>query len=174
MPAESIEGQMFQAVADRIGKATDGEITVEVYPSEQLGADDTILVQLQFGTVQIYPEGSTFLQKWVPDIKYTSAPFLFDDREHWVRFMHSDLVKDWMDQIENEAGIAIMGDQTKFVRGPYRVLVSEPVVEDIDDIQGLKLRMTADELLAPAWRHLGAEVRTLAWTEVYEGIDPAQ
>lgn len=170
MPAESIEGQMFQAVADRIGETTGGEVSVEVYPSEQLGSDDAILEQLQLGTVQIYPEGSTFLQKWVPDIKYTSAPFLFDDREHWVRFMNSDLVKGWMNQIEEEAGIAIMGDQTKMVRGPYRVLVSEPMVEGLEDVQGLKLRMTADDLLAPAWRHLGAEVRTLAWTEVYEGI----
>ena len=98
MPAESIEGQMFQAVADRIGETTGGEVSVEVYPSEQLGSDDAILEQLQLGTVQIYPEGSTFLQKWVPDIKYTSAPFLFDDREHWVRFMNSDLVKGWMNQ----------------------------------------------------------------------------
>jgi TRAP-type transport system periplasmic protein len=30
--------------------------------------------------------------------------------------------------------------------------------------------MHPDELAAAAWRHLGAEVRTLAWTEVYESI----
>lgn len=170
MPSESIEGQMFQAVADRIGETTDGEVTVQVYPSEQLGADDAILEQLQLGTVQIYPEGSPYLQKWIPEIRYTESPFLFEDRAHWVRFMNSDLVNGWMDQIEDDAGIVIMGDQTKFVRGPYRVLLSESVVKDLDDVQGLKLRMSPNELLTSAWRHLGAEVRTLAWTEVYEGI----
>ncbi len=170
MPAESIEGQMFQAVADRIGEKTGGEITVEVYPSEQLGTDDAILEQLQLGTVHIYPEGSAYLQKWVPALTYTSAPFLFDDREHWTRFMSSDLVDEWLAQIEEEAGIVVIGDSTAMVRGPYRVMVVNEPVEGLDDIQGLKLRLHPDELASAAWRHLGAEVRTLAWTEVYESI----
>ncbi|MEM9431220.1 MAG: TRAP transporter substrate-binding protein DctP, partial [Pseudomonadota bacterium] len=122
--AESIEGQMFQAFADKIEETTDGEITVEVYPSEQLGKDDAILEQLQLGTVHLYPEGGSYLRKWVPDITYMSAPFLFEDRDHWSRFMESDLVAGWLEQIEAEAGITVIGDQTKMVRGPYRVMVT--------------------------------------------------
>ena len=170
MPAESIEGQIFQAVADRIGAKTNGKITVEVYPSEQLGKDDAILEQLQLGTVTIYPEGSAYLQKWVPELQFTSAPFIFDSREHWSRFMASDLVEGWMDKIEAEAGIVVIGDSTKMVRGPYRVMVTKRPVASLADLQGLKLRMHPDELAAAAWRNLGAEVRTLAWTEVYESI----
>lgn len=168
--AESIEGKMFQAFADRIGEKTDGEITVEVYPSEQLGKDDAILEQLQLGTVHLYPEGGAYMRKWVPDITFMSAPFLFEDREHWARFMASDLVTGWIEQIEAEAGITVIGDQTKMVRGPYRVMVSAKPVDGLDDIEGLKLRMHPNELAAAAWRHLGAEVRTLAWTDVYESI----
>ncbi len=168
--AESIEGQMFQAFADKIGEKTGGEITVEVYPSEQLGKDDAILEQLQFGTVHLYPEGGSYLRKWVPDITFMSAPFLFEDRDHWARFMASDLVAGWLDQIEDEAGITVIGDQTKMVRGPYRVMVTAKPVEGLDDFSGLKLRMHPNELAANAWRHLGAEVRTLAWTDVYESI----
>ncbi|WP_029030803.1 TRAP transporter substrate-binding protein [Salinarimonas rosea] len=170
MPADSIEGRIFQAVADRIGEKTDGEITVEVYPNEQLGKDDAILEQLQLGTVHIYPEGSSYLQKWVPEMKFVSAPFLFDDREHWSRFMATDLVEGWHQAIEDEAGITVIGDSTKMVRGPYRVMVSTKPIESLDDVAGLKLRLHPDELAAAAWRHLGAEVRTLAWTEVYESL----
>lgn len=170
MPAESIEGQIFQAVADRIGEKTGGAITVEVYPSEQLGKDDAILEQLQLGTVHIYPEGSAYLQKWVPEVQFTNAPFLFEDRDHWGRFMATDLVKGWMDKIEAEAGITVIGDSTKMVRGPYRVMVATKPIATLDDMAGLKLRLHPDELAAAAWRHLGTEVRTLAWTEVYESI----
>ncbi|MBV6658267.1 MAG: TRAP transporter substrate-binding protein [Devosiaceae bacterium] len=168
--AESIEGRMFQAFADRIAERTGGEITVEVYPSEQLGKDDAILEQLQLGTVHLYPEGGAYLRKWVPDITFMSAPFLFDDREHWARFMASDLVDGWISQIEDEAGITVIGDQTLMVRGPYRVMVTAQPVGGLEDIEGLKLRMHPNELAAAAWRHLGAEVRTLAWTDVYESI----
>jgi TRAP-type transport system periplasmic protein len=170
MPVESIEGQIFQAVADRIAEKTGGAITVEVYPSEQLGKDDAILEQLQLGTVHIYPEGSSYLQKWVPEMQFTSAPFLFEDRDHWSRFLETELVQGWMEKIEAEAGITVIGDSTKMVRGPYRVMVVNKPVATIDDLAGLKLRLHPDELAAAAWRHLGTEVRTLAWTEVYESI----
>ncbi|UUP16514.1 TRAP transporter substrate-binding protein [Nitratireductor thuwali] len=170
MPADSVEGVIFQAVADRIAEKTNGKVTVQVFPNEQLGKDDAILEQLQMGTVHIYPEGSSYLQKWVPEMQFVSAPFLFDDREHWSRFMASDLVEGWHEQIETEAGITVIGDSTAMVRGPYRVMVSKKPVESLDDINGLRLRLHPDELAAAAWRHLGAEVRTLGWTEVYESL----
>lgn len=168
MPAESVEGQLFQLFADLIEERTD--ITVQVFPSEQLGTDDAVLEQLQLGTVHLYPEGISYLQKWVPEIRFVSAPFLFEDRDHWSRFMESDLVAGWLEQIEEEAGITMIGDPTAFVRGPFRVMLSSREWDSLDDMQGLRLRMHPDELAAESWRHLGAEVRTLAWTETYESI----
>jgi TRAP-type transport system periplasmic protein len=170
MPADSIEGEIFQAVADRIAEKTGGKITVQVYPAEQLGKDDAILEQLQLGTVHIYPEGSSYLQKWVPEVAFTGAPFLFESREHWAAFQNTDLVKGWMDKVEAEAGVTVIGDPTKMVRGPYRVMVTKKPVATLEDLAGLKLRMHPDELAAAAWRHIGTEVRTLAWTETYESI----
>lgn len=170
MPPDSIEGQLFQKFADLVEEKTGGEITVEVYPSEQLGADDAVLEQIQLGTVHVYPEGISYLQKWVPDIRFISSPFLFDDRDHWTRFMETDLVAGWLEQIEDEAGITVIGDPTQFVRGPFRVMLSSREWEDLADMEGLRLRMHPDELAAESWRHLGAEVRTLAWTETYESI----
>lgn len=170
MPAESIEGRLFQSFADRIEANTDGAISVQVFPNEQLGNDDVILEQLQIGTIHIYPEGSSYLQKWVPDVRLVSAPFLFDDRAHWQRFMASDLVQGWFEEIERDAGVAVIGDPTAFVRGPYRVMVTRDPWASLDEMQGVKLRLHPDDLAAQAWRHLGAEVRTLAWTEVYESI----
>lgn len=170
MPSDSVEGQLFQMFADEVAERTGGAMTVEVYPSEQLGSDDSVLEQIQLGTIHIYPEGISYLQKWVPDMQFTSAPFLFDDREHWARFMRSDLVAGWLQQVEDEAGIIVLGDSTAFVRGPYRVMVTSRPFETLDEMNGLRLRMHPDELAAESWRHLGAEVRTLAWTETYESI----
>lgn len=170
MPADSIEGELFQMFADKIEEKTEGAITVQVFPNEQLGKDDVVLEQLQIGAVHIYPEGSSYLQKWVPDVKLVSAPFLFDDREHWQRFMETDLVRGWFEKIEEEGGVALIGDPTSFVRGPYRVMVTSDPWRTLEEMQGVELRLHPDELAARAWRHLGAEVRTLAWTEVYEAI----
>lgn len=170
-PPDSPEGKAFQLFADKVAEYSGGALEVKVFPSEQLGKTEAILEQLQAGTVHVYPEGSTYFQKWVPAAQFMSAPFLYDSREHWARFMQSDLVQGWLQEVEDKAGIALIGDPAAFVRGPYRVMVTSRPVEGLDDIQGLKLRLHPDELANEAWRYLGAETRVLGWTEVYESID---
>ncbi|MCG8544952.1 MAG: TRAP transporter substrate-binding protein, partial [Alphaproteobacteria bacterium] len=119
----------------------------------------------------MYGEGSAFMRKWVPDINWVGAAFLFDDREHWVRFMNSDLAKSWYGQAADKAGIMVLGDPTVVLRGPYRVMVTKRDVKNFNDIKGLKLRMHASKTAVATWTHLGADVKSLAWTDVYQSID---
>ena len=74
-PADGPEGKVFQYFADQTAKHSGGKITVTVYPNEQLGKEAAVLEQLKLGTLHIYAEGSVFLQKWVPDIRWSNAPF---------------------------------------------------------------------------------------------------
>lgn len=170
-PADSPEGKVFQRFADLAGQYSGGKLKVQVYPSEQLGKDDAVLEQLQLGTIHLYVEGVTYLQKWVPDTKWISAPFLFEDREHWARFTKGPLVQGWLAEAKTKAGIVVMGDMSSVVRGPYRVLVTKKPVANLAEMRGLKLRLHPDKLTADVWGFLGTETRVLAWTEVYQSIN---
>lgn len=169
-PADGPEGKVFQHFADQVAKHSGGKLTVTVFPNEQLGKEAAVLEQLKLGTLHIYAEGSVFLQKWVPDIRWSNAPFLFDDREHWIRFVNSPMVKGWFDKAKAEAGIGILGDLTSVLRGPYRVMLSSKPIKNIDDVKGLKMRMANDKTGVEVWQHLGTEVRVLGWAESYEAI----
>lgn len=169
-PADGPEGKVFQFFADQVAKHSGGKITVTVYPNEQLGKEAAVLEQLKIGTLHIYAEGSVFLQKWVPDIRWSNAPFLFEDRDHWVRFVNSPMVKEWFEKAKKEAGIGILGDLTSVLRGPYRVMLSSKAIKTVDDVQGIKMRMANDKTGVEVWQHLGSEVRVLGWAESYEAI----
>ncbi len=170
MPPNSPAGQSFQRFADKVQEYSGGKLTVNVFPSEQLGKTRAALEQLSAGIIQVYPEGSDLLNSWVPEIEYVYAPFLFDSREHWLRFMRSDLVKGWLARVEEQAGIVVLGDITAFMRGPYRVMSVTKPVRSLADMRSLKIRMFPNDLVVDAYTHLGAEVRILGWTEVYESI----
>ncbi|PRX08566.1 UNVERIFIED_ORG: TRAP-type C4-dicarboxylate transport system substrate-binding protein [Martelella mediterranea] len=167
---ESPEGQGIQRFADLVEEYSDGDLTIQLFPFEQLGKTDAVMEQLSSNVIQIQSAGLVRLIKWNPDIAYMNAPFLFEDREHWVRFMHSDLVNGWFDGIAEEANVAVLGDPTIFLRGPYRVIVSTKPVHTIDDLAGLRLRMHPDDLAVEAWQYLGTDVRVMAWSEVYQGL----
>ncbi|MEM0908448.1 MAG: TRAP transporter substrate-binding protein [Pseudomonadota bacterium] len=170
-PTDSPEGKVFEYFAEKVAEYSNGELEIKVYPNEQLGKTDAVMEQIQQGTVQLYAEGSTYMRKWVPEISWVSAAFLFDDRDHWVRFVNSDLVKGWYDTAAAEAKVGILGEPTAMLRGPYRVMVANKDVKSYDDIQGIKLRMHPDKLAHALWTHLGADVKTLAWTDVYQAIN---
>ncbi|GAB5378447.1 MAG: TRAP transporter substrate-binding protein [Acuticoccus sp.] len=150
---------------------SDGDLTIRLYPNEQLGKTDAVMEQLQQGTVQLYAEGSTYMDKWVPSIGWVSAAFIFDDREHWARFVDSDLVKGWYAEAAEKGKVGVLGEPTAILRGPYRVMVANKDIQSFDDISGLKLRMHPDKLAHAIWTNLGADVKTLSWTDVYQSID---
>ena len=171
MPVDSPEGKVFQAIADKTAEYSGGALEIQVFPNEQLGKEDAVLEQLQSNVVQIYAEGFGFLKKWVPETSWFNAAFMFDDREHWSRFVNGEMGQAWFRKVEDAAGVTVLGDPTKILRGPYRVMVSGPAVKSIDDVSGLKLRMHPNQLAIATWSHLGADVITLPWTDVYQSID---
>lgn len=169
-PADSLEGRGHQKFAELVKKYSNGRMEVKIFPSEQLGKKAAVIDQLQAGTIHIYNSTAAYLSKWEPAMKFISAPFVFDDRAHWLRFMKTDLVKGWVKNVENKGGITLIGDYVDFPRGSWRVIVAKKPVKSLADIKGLKLRMHPDKLAGAAWGHLGAEIRVLGWSSVYESL----
>ena len=170
MPVDSPEGQVFEKFADLTEEYTNGELKIDVYPNEQLGKEDAVLEQLQANIVQVYAEGFGYLKKWEPALAWVAAAFAFDDFDHWQRFMTSDTVSGSFDTAAEQSGVRPLGDPTQVLRGPFRVMVSNVPVETAADIEGIKIRMHENKVAIETWDHLGAEVITLPWTEVYQGI----
>ncbi|MEJ2164569.1 MAG: TRAP transporter substrate-binding protein [Desulfobacterales bacterium] len=170
MPPESPEGKAFQKFADLVKEKSNGKMVIDVFPAEQLGKTEATMEQLQAGLINIYPEGDSYLQKYRPEMKYTGLPFLFESREHWVKFMDSDLVRGWLDSVAKNDNIMVLGEITDFVRGPYRVMVSKKPVKSLADVNGLKLRLHPDDVAIAAWKRLGANTIVLPWTEIYESL----
>ncbi|MGB3555381.1 MAG: TRAP transporter substrate-binding protein [Jannaschia sp.] len=169
-PVDSPEGQVFERFADLTEEYTQGELTITVFPNEQLGKEDAVLEQLQANIVQIYAEGFGYMKKWEPALAWLSAPFAFDDYDHWQRFMNSDTVTGWFDSAAEQSNVRPLGDPTRILRGPFRVIVSNVPIETAADIEGVKLRMHENKVAIETWDYIGAEVITLPWTEVYQGI----
>lgn len=169
-PVDSPEGQVFERFADLTEQYTNGELKIDVYPNEQLGKEDAVLEQLQANIVQIYAEGFGYMKKWEPALAWVSAAFAFDDYDHWQRFMTSETVDSWFDSAAEQSGVRPLGDPTRILRGPFRVMVSNKPIDTAADVQNVKLRMHENKVAIETWDHLGAEVITLPWTEVYQGI----
>jgi len=168
---DSPEGKAYQHFSDLVKQYSHDDLQIQIFPYSQLGSDSAMLEQMSAGLIQVFPDALSDAQKWVPDMRYISAPFLFGSREQWLGFMHSPLVAGWLAQVKQRAGVDVIGDPTTFMRGPYRVLVSTRPVTGLQDIKNLKLRLAKDPLSVDAWMNLGASVQVMDWSEVYDSLD---
>lgn len=171
MTPDSFEGQAYQKFADLVSEYTDGEIDVRIYPNEQIGSMDSVIEQLSQGVIQLAPSAISFMSRWEEGITFATAPFLFDDYEHWANFVNGELFQSWLDTVAEKANITILGNIPDMPRGTFRTLLSREPIETADDIDGLKIRQYQNDLIIDAWTHLGAEVRVLPWGEVYDGVN---
>jgi TRAP-type transport system periplasmic protein len=169
-PMDSPEGLIFQRFAELTNKYTDGRLTIKLFPSEQLGKAQAVLEQLSAGAVDIFVDEVAYLKKWSPEIVWTSAPYLFDNRDHLMRFWKSGYMHQLVAKCEKEANISVIGEVGPVLKGPYRVLVTKKMVENLDDIQGIKLRIWDNQLVVNVWTALGAKVRVLGWSDVYQSL----
>lgn len=171
MTNDSFEGKAYARFAELADKYTQGRVSVRVYPNEQLGNMEAVIEQLSKGLIQVVPSASNFLSRWAPGIKFAGSPFLFKDYAQFDRFINSELFKGWLKEVEDKAGIMILGNPAEFPRGSYRVILSKKPINTPADFKGLKIRQYQDKLVVDAWTYLGAEVRVLPWGEVYDGIN---
>ncbi len=170
MPADSPEGKVYQKFADEVARLTNNDFTIRIFPSEQLGKSAAVLEQLQRGTIHIYAEGSVWAKKWNKNIDFVNTRFLFKNREAWAKFAKSPMVQQWFADAEAKSGVKVLGDLTAILRGPYRVIVSKKPIYGIGDFRGLKMRQTGSKVAIETYTTLGAEVRTLGWTDVYQSM----
>lgn len=170
MPTDSPEGKVFQKFADEVARLTNNDLTIRIFPSEQLGKSAAVLEQLQRGTVHMYAEGSSWAKKWNKNVDFINTRYLFKNREAWAKFATSDMVQGWFKEAEAKSGVKVLGDLTAVLRGPYRVIVSKNPINDINDFKGLKIRQTGSKIAIRTYTTLGSEVRKLGWTDVYQSM----
>lgn len=170
VPVDSVEGRVHSRFAELASEYTDGRVEILVFPNNQVGNLDASLEQLSLGVVHIFAEGLVNAKKWNEDLDWLAAPFLFEDRDHWVRFIESPLVQGWLQTVADDGGVIALGNGTEIDRGPFRVIVSTRPVATVDDLNGLGMRLFSNQTQIEAWSHLGASTKVIPWTEVYQAM----
>ncbi len=166
MSEESIEGQGHRRFAELVAQRSNGSMEIIIYPSEQLGNASTEVNNVLNGAQDIYAEGLAFYASYVPAVKIENIPYLFTDEEQFKNIMAGDFGKMVENQLE-EKGFKLINTDRSFARGPYRVMCSTRPVKSLQDLQGLRMRMSGNPISMNAYAALGANPIQIAWTETY-------
>ncbi len=169
-PPSHVWSQAAAAMAAELPGLSDGRLSLTVFPGGQLGNEAQMLQQLQTGALDMAFLTIAEISNRVPDFGAFYAPFLADDMAHAARIIRSDVALGMLDVLPEEVGVIGLG----YASAGMRHLVSRPMVDDVGDLSGLKIRITPFEPIRDFYNALGVAPTPMALPAVYDALANGQ
>jgi TRAP-type C4-dicarboxylate transport system substrate-binding protein len=110
---------------------------------------------------------STLTGYGVPKSALLCLPFTFADRDHFWNFAASDLAQEFLDE-PYEDGIGLHG--LFLGEEGFRHIFTNKPVSSLDELQGLKIRVSTDPTMVAMINALGANATVVAYGELYQSL----
>lgn len=148
---------------------TNGAVTVELYPSGQLGGDADLInsIALDSGTVDIIITDASNFATYEPKMGISALPFQFADFEEAWAFMDSDI------EAEAEAGLIPQNMRVlaHYCNGFRCVTNSKGPVNSPADMKGMLIRTPENPVIMATMTAMGANPQPLAFNELYQALN---
>ena len=157
--------EAFSYFKDILHERTDGRITIEVYPSEQLAKETESIRLIQAGVIDMTVTAS-LLSNWIEIAAFCEMPFLLRDEADKDFLINGPLGAQIENEILEKTGLRVLG---LFERG-QRQLTSNRPIRHPDDLEGMILRVPNVPSFVTAWSAMGAKPTPMAFSEVFTSL----
>jgi tripartite ATP-independent transporter DctP family solute receptor len=158
--------QGFLDWAEAVEERTDGNLTIEVYPSAQLGVEEDIIEQIQGGANIGQNTDAARLGQYVEEIAVMNGPYFVDDLEEVEALQDSETLQGYLDELESQ-GLKVLS--FNWVQ-THRHFFTNKEIDTPEDLSGLRIRTPGAPIWQESIRALGAEPVAMDFGEVYPGI----
>ncbi|MBW5800484.1 TRAP transporter substrate-binding protein [Halomonas elongata] len=162
---EHIWHQAAVKFKEEVEANSDGQIEVQLFPNEQLGAEMDVINSIQLGTADMTITGES-LQNWAPKAAMMAVPYAFRDSAHLKKAVEGEIGDQIEAQITERANLVPLA---WFERGPRQLTSNRPITSP-DELDGLRLRVPNVPLFVDTWEALGARPTPMAFSEVFTSL----
>jgi len=169
-PLDTIVGQMDTAFKDKVEELSGGQIQIDLQASGVLGAEQDVLDSMLGGggTIQMSRISAFALTNYGGQkSSLLSVPFTFVSRDHFWKFAESDLAEEiLMEPHENGTGVRglFYGEEG------FRHFFTVKEVADMEDLSGMKIRVSNDPIMNGLVEGLGASPTVVSFGELYSAL----
>lgn len=166
-PSTGTQADGANRLAELIAEKSDGRMTMEFYPSSQLGDKVATMEGLINGSIEMTECAATDLSSFNSMWSVFSLPYLWDSGKQAVSTVMDPRVQEVLEADMEANGFKIIAWMDM---GSRSVLNDKHAVSTPADMEGLKIRCMADAVLAEAMSAMGCMATPLAQGEVYTAL----
>ena len=149
----------------RLEAATNGRISIQMFPSMQLGGEKEMIEQAQVGALQIARISLGPMGPLVPELNAFNLPFVFRDPAHMTKVVTGPIGDEMLKKLSDHPTANLIG--LCWMNGGTRnVYNSKKPIKTIDDLKGLKIRMMGNPIFVDTMNAHGRQRRR-------DGLRPA-
>ena len=164
-------GEMAKSFKAKLEELSGGSVLVDIQASGVLGSEDQILDNLLGGgNICDLSRISAFAltQYGCDKASLLSIPYTFVNEEHFWKFADSELAQEFLNEPQ-EIGLPLRG--ICYGEEGFRHFFFKNEVKGLDDLKGLKIRVSSDPVMTGMVSNLGASATTVAFTELYSALN---
>ena len=169
-PLDTIVGQTATHFKEKVEELTGGSVVIDVQASGVLGSENDVLDAILGGSTSIdMSRISAFAltSYGCNKSKLLSIPFTFENRAHFWNFANSELAPEFLNEPQ-ELGLPVRG--IFYGEEGFRHFFTVKPVATIDDLKGMKLRVSNDPVMNGMVEGLGANPTVVAFGELYSAL----
>lgn len=157
----------MEHLGDKLAKATNGRLKLQMYPNMVLGGEKEMIEQTQVGAIQIArislgPVGSV-----VPDVNVFNMPFVFRDEAHMRKVIDGPIGDEILKKI-TDSSVKLIG--LGWMDGGTRNLYTKKPIRNKEDLQGVKIRMMGNPLFVDTMNAMGGNGISMSFSELYTAL----
>ena len=169
-PLDTIVGQTASYFKEQVESLSGGSITIDLQASGVLGSENDVLDNILAGgdTIDLSRISAFALTSYgCKKSMLLSLPYTFVSREHWWNFANSDLAPDFLNEPQ-ELGLPVRG--IFYGEEGFRHFFTVEPVSGIEDLAGMKLRVSNDPVMNGLVEGLGATPTVVSFNELYSAL----
>lgn len=164
-PSHSVH-QAMVFMGERLEEKSGGRLTIEIYPSQQLGSERQCLELLQIGSLAMTKVSAAVLEGFAPKYKVLSLPYIFRDREHSYRVLDGEIG----DELLASGTEYWLRGLTFYDAGSRSFYTKDRPIMKPEDLAGLKIRVLKSPSAVNMIRAMGGSPTPISWGELYTAL----
>lgn len=157
----------LNAAAQTIKDKTQGRVTLQVFPSGQLGTVSGTFDQLRGGSIDMVIQNPSNTAALLPEVGVFAAPYLFPTNEGAYQAWQSDAGQEIVASFKSKIGLVVF---PPWNFGAWQIYTSNKAITTCADLRGLKMRVPPSPILTKFMSECGASPVQMDVSQAFLGL----
>ena len=169
-PLDTIVGQTDSKFKETVEEMSGGKIKIDLQASGVLGSENDVLDTMLGGggTIDISRISAFALTSYGAEKSVLlSIPYTFANRDHFWKFADSELAPEFLME-PHDNGLGVRG--LYYGEEGFRHFFTVKEVKGLEDLKGMKLRVSNDPIMNGMVEGLGASPTVVSFNELYSAL----